>query len=292
MRGVLPAKRTARAAVSVIALLALACWGAPLWTSLFGIDAFTVVPEARVLGPSLAHPLGTDALGRDVLARLLYGGRTTLTVALLGAIGVVLIGGSLGLAAGYAGGWLDRIVMRAAELAMAVPRLPLMLLLMSLDRRKLFGESLSSEASSTLLLLLVIVSLSWPFAVRISRAAALELRGRPFVEAARALGASEPRILWSHVLPNAAAPLLMMFSLEIAELILYESALSYLGLGVEPSAPSWGVMLGQAYGTLKDAPHLMVFPGFLTFVAVGAFYVLGDALRDVLDPRLAGRERG
>jgi peptide/nickel transport system permease protein len=268
-----------RRAWIAIGLLALACYGAPLWCSILGIDPFRVDPASSYAGLSLAHPLGADQLGRDVLARLLYGGRVSLAVGALAAIGAIAVGGAIGILAGWFGGLTDAALMRFTELVLSLPRLPLMMLILALDRERI------AAFGALPLLISVIALLSWPAAARMSRASAIELKARPFVEAARALGASDARIVFRHLLPNALPSLFAMASVAVGDFILYESALSYLGLGVEPTTPSWGAMLGQAFGEIHRAPLLMVFPGLLTFLAVAAFNRAGEALQDALDPR-------
>lgn len=277
------AEPRARVAVVSLGVLLIACYGAPLWCAALGLDPYNVDPLARHLPASLRHPLGTDDLGRDFLARLLFGGRVSLAVALLAALGSVTIGTALGLAAGHYRGWTDRLFLRATDAVMALPRLPLLLLVLGLD----LGRFSLGHGGAIVSLVAVIVLFGWTTPARIARAAALEIGARPFVEAARATGASEGQILWRHVLPHAASPLIVTVTLEIGSFVLYESALSYLGLGIPPPVPSWGSLLSEGFSQMSRSPMLMIFPGLLTAWAVAAFNLAGEALRDALDPKSA-----
>ncbi|MCK6551377.1 ABC transporter permease [Myxococcota bacterium] len=274
---------SARAALAGLGALLALVWAAPLVTALLGVDPYTPDPSAVYAGPSAAHLLGTDELGRDVLARLLYGGRLSLTLAIGATAIAVGIGAVIGLVAGWAGGLADRALMGLTNAMLAVPRLPLMLILAAIDPRAV-GLELGA-AASVVEVLVIVVAFGWMSAARLARASALELRGRDFVTAARALGASELHILRVHVAPHAASPLLVLAVVEAAEVVVYESVLSFLGLGVQPPVPSWGTMLAGGFTYLHTAPQLLVLPGLLTFAAVA---VLGLAA-DGLGARLARR---
>lgn len=243
-----------------------------------GLDPLRIDPAAVYTAPSAAHWLGTDELGRDVLARLLAGGRVSLGIGLLAALGSVALGAALGLWAGLAGGVVDALVSRLVEAVSAVPRLPLMLLFLAAE--------LEPGGSGAGAVVLVVVALGWTGPARLARAEARSLARRPFVEAARALGASPARILLHHVGPAALPPLLVAASQEVGRVLLYESALSFLGLGVRPPAPSWGLMLRDAALQLGEAPALALAPGLATLLAVLAVHAIGDGLREALDPRL------
>jgi peptide/nickel transport system permease protein len=268
--------RTAFASAIFLLLVALFCFAAPG-------DAYTIDPSSIYAPPSGAHWLGTDAEGRDFLARLLHGGRISLSVALFTAAAAVIIGASIGLAAGWFGGAVDAIVLRLIEANLSVPKLPLMLLFAALELHRVFPRN--SELASIASVTIVVALFGWTTAARLARASASSLRGQDFVTAARALGFSDLRILSRHVLPSAAAPLIVATSLSLGEVVLYESVLSFLGLGVQPPVPSWGAMLARGLVDLARAPHLIVLPGLLTFMVVAAFQLVGDGIRDALDPR-------
>lgn len=228
---------------------------------------------ATLLPPAGAHPFGTDDLGRDVLSRVLGGGRVSLLVALGGVGGAALFGAPLGLACGFLGGWTDRAVMRLVDILLAFPGV-----LLALGITAALGAS-----AGTVALAIAVVNL--PVFARIARAEALGLRQREFVIAARAVGRTEGGILLRTVAPNALSPLLVQGTVLLASAILTESYLSFLGLGVQPPTPSWGNMLHDALGFLDQAEWLAWFPGLALFVVVLGFNLLGDGLRDGLDPR-------
>jgi len=268
--------RSARVAAAALAGLAVACVIAPL---LLSGDPHTVDPANTYAGPSAAHWLGTDDLGRDVLVRLFLGGRVSLAVALVGALASVLLGGVVGAVSGYFGGVIDAALSRLTEAMMALPRLPLMIVLLAIDL-----GSWARIGGGLLPLIVIVVLFGWTSAARLARASAQQLRDRPFVLAARGLGASHARILWRHILPNAAAPLIVVATIDVGHVVLYESVLSYLGLGIQPPSASWGAMLHEGMTYLHTAPMLLIAPGLLTFATVVAVNVLGDGLREALDP--------
>jgi len=227
-------------------------------------------------GPSLAHPLGQDRLGRDVLAGILYGGRVSLTVGIL-VVGVSLAVGTLvGFASGYAGGWVDEAVMRVVDVLLAFPGI-----LLAIALAGVLGPSLGN-------VVLALSLLGWVGFARLVRGEVLSLKTREFVVAARALGARAPRIAWRHVLPNLAGPLAVQATFSVAGTILAESSLSFLGLGPQ-DVPTWGAMLSQGVDYLLFAPHLALFPGLAVMGTVLGMNVLGDALRDRLEPSRRGR---
>jgi peptide/nickel transport system permease protein len=217
--------------------------------------------------PSWAHPFGTDDLGRDLFTRVMLGGRLTLSVAFVSVALALLIGVAAGGVAGFAGGWLDGLVMRTTDLVLAVPIFFIILLASSLT------------TPGFLLLCALVAATQWMEIARVVRAVVLSTRERDFVEAARALGASEARILVRHVLRHATGPLAIAATIAFAQAIALESALSFLGYGVQPPSPSWGAMLQSAKGVLGVAPWLAFFPGATIFVTVLSAYVLGDFLR-------------
>src|SRR4051794_11221214 len=268
----------------LLLFLVLAAAAAPLVEVVLGIDGATVDLLARLEPPSGAHPLGTDELGRDVLVRLLEGGRVSLVVGVSGALLAATIGTLVGLTAGYAGGGIDAFLMRLTDAVISLPLLPLLIVLAAVDLGKL-GLEAPGEFASVGRIVLTVALFGWTTTARLVRASVLSLRTREFVRAAEALGAGPALILRRHILPNAAGPLIVATALSIGNVILVESVLSYLGLGVQPPMPSWGNMLTGAQELLFEAPRLALWPGLLIFVTVLAFNVLGDRLEAAIDPR-------
>jgi peptide/nickel transport system permease protein len=223
--------------------------------------------------PSMTHWFGTDNLGRDVLSRAIYGTRVSLTAGVVAVSLAVLIGVLLGLLAGFLGGVTDDIIMRVIDAMLAFP-----FLVLAITLAAILGPSLENA-------MLAIAVVSIPVFARVTRGQVLSERERDYVQAAKALGANDLRIMLQHVLPNIAGPVIIQSTLSIAGAILAESSLSFLGLGVQPPTPSWGEMLNVARGYLRDAPWTAIAPGMLIFIAVLAFNLLGDGLRDALDPR-------
>jgi peptide/nickel transport system permease protein len=269
-----------------LAAVALTAMAAPLVGSMLGLDAEAVDLLARLEPPSAAHPLGTDELGRDVLLRLLYAGRISLAVGVIGALLTALIGATLGLVAGYAGGGLDALLMRVTDAVIALPLLPVLIVLAAVDPAKLglpaaFGQGAGGSIGR---IVLIVALFGWTTTARLVRASVLSLRRRDFITAARALGLGPMRIALRHLLPNAATPLIVATTLAVGNIILAESVLSFLGLGVQPPVPSWGNMLTGAQELLFEAPRLAVWPGLLIFLTVAACNLLGDALRTALEP--------
>lgn len=282
--------RPSLAAGGFLLALALALASAPLAQAWLGTTPDAVDLLARLEPPSAAHPLGTDELGRDMLLRLLQGGRVSLAVGLGGALLAALVGTTVGLAAGCAGGAVDALLMRLTDAVIALPLLPILIVLAAVDPGKLGlglggGGGVPAEIAGVLRIVVVVALFGWTTTARLVRAAVLSLRGREFVLAARALGAGPWRLLRRHLLPNALTPLIVATSLAIGQAILAESVLSFLGLGVQPPAASWGNMLTGAQELLLEAPRLALWPGLLIFLTVLAFNLLGDALQEALDPR-------
>lgn len=226
----------------------------------------------QLAGPSAQHPLGTDETGRDVWARLVYGARVSLAVGLLAmAIGIT-IGTVVGAAAGYFGGWTEAILMRLTDGMLVVPTFFLALIVLAV-----FGPSAPN-------VVLVIGLTQWMVVARVVRGEVLRTKPQEFVTAARALGGGDGQIIWRHVLPQAAPSIIVAASLGVANAILTESALSYLGLGIQPPTPTWGNMLSGAQNFIWNKPDLALYPGAMILLAVLAFNGLGDGLRDALDP--------
>jgi peptide/nickel transport system permease protein len=228
----------------------------------------------RLQGPSLRHLLGTDGLGRDIFSRLLTGARLSLGTALLASFLVMVIGVVLGTLAGFHGGLLDRLVMRTVDVVLAVPGLALALAVTGLFRQSLTAVMLG------------LVTIWWAGYARVVRGLVLAMRERPFVEAARSAGATEGRIMLRHVLPSVLSPVVVLATLEIGQLMLAVSGLTFLGLGAPPPTPEWGAMLNESRTYFLSHPHVVLIPGLTISLAVLGFNLLGDGIRDVLDPRL------
>lgn len=243
-------------------------------------------PEASDIGnrlqpPSLQHPMGTDQLGRDLLTRVLYGGRISLVVALMVVVITLVVGMPIGAVAGYFGGSIDNLLMRITDVALTLPTL-LVLILLSAIMREI--ELPLFEKNSVLTIALVIGLLSWMTVSRLLRASYLSIRELEFVEAAQAMGASNIRIMSRHILPNALSPIIVQSTLALGYAIMLESGLSFLGFGIQPPTPSWGNLLSNAQQHMTKHPWLAIFPGLMIFVAVISINYIGDALRDALDP--------
>lgn len=231
----------------------------------------------RLEGPSWAHPFGTDRLGRDLLSRMLYGARLSLGTAFLASILIMTLGVLIGSLAGYAGGLVDAVLMRVVDTILAFPSLILALVIAGIFR------------PSLLTLMVALASVWWVGYARLIRGLILAMRERQFVEAARVAGARRARILARHILPNILPPVIVLATLEMGVIILAISGLNFLGLGVQPPTPEWGAMLNDGRNFFFSAPHVMLFPGLAISLAVLGFNLLGDGLRDVLDPKLGRR---
>lgn len=229
----------------------------------------------RMHGPSSRHWFGTDELGRDIWVRIMHGGRVSLTVGLLVGISTVLIGGLVGIVAGYIGGFLDNILMRIVDILYTIPRIVLLLVL-----SKIAGPGLLN-------IMIILVALEWTNAARLARGAVLSYREQEFVLAAQCLGASRWRVMLRHLLPNSLTPLIVAATLDAGAAIRAETTLSFLGLGIQPPTPSWGNLLTNASTNIFIAPLQVFLPGIFIFFALMSFNLLGDALRDAMDPRLA-----
>jgi len=259
--------------IAVVALMTAMCAAAPLLTG-YEFDAIDLgsIREA----PSLDHWMGTDDLGRDLFTRILYGGRVSILIGVLSAVIGTLLGSTVGSVAGFYGGRLDNVLMRTTDVAYAIPTLPLLIVLASYTAAT--GGSMA----------LIIGLLSWMTTARVVRGEVLSIKEMAYVEAARSLGATDWRILFQHILPNAVGPIVVGATLAVGNAIIVESSLSFLGLGVQPPTPTWGNMLMDAQATMVTKPWLTIFPGMAILLVVLAVNFIGDRLQDALDP--TGRE--
>jgi oligopeptide transport system permease protein len=269
--------RAAVASAWLLAFVVLACFAAPWWQGLPDPAAQDLRLGAAL--PTVAHPFGTDELGRDLLARVLHGGRISLLVGLVGTLVSLLVGVSWGAVAGYAGGKLDEFMMRTVDVLYALPNIFLVILLMVFFSRSL------------LMLFVALGLVQWLTMARIVRGQVLTLKRQTFVEAARALGASDRSIVFRHIVPNTLGPVFVYATLTVPAVILQEAFLSFLGLGVQPPDASWGTLIADGARVMALFPWLVVFPGLALSLTLLAFNFLGDGLRDALDPQDGQRER-
>ena len=263
--------------LAIVALLVFVAIFAP-WLATYDVGATDL--SMRYLPPSATHWFGTDSTGRDIFSRILFGARISLKVGIVVVVVSALIGTSVGAIAGYYGGWVDRIVSGYVfNVFLAFPGL-----LLAIAMVAFLGAGLNK-------LILALCIIGWVGYARLIRGQVLKVREYDFVQAARALGAGDARILFIHILPNSIQPLIVQASLGMAGAVLSEASLSFLGLGVPPPAPSWGVMIEEArdLSTLQAAPHALIFPGIAIALTVLAFNFIGDGLREYLDPRQRAR---
>jgi peptide/nickel transport system permease protein len=261
--------RGAVAGGAIVFVLAAVAVLAP-WLAPYDPDAMRLGENLRP--PSWAHPFGTDSLGRDVLSQVMFGARVSLTIGCV-SVGLAMLGGvPIGLAAGFAGGWLDRLTMRLVDILVSFPTILLAIIVITI-----FGPGLRNA-------MIAIGIAQVPLYARLTRAAVLRVKTLDYVLAARASGARESRVLWRHVVPNCVPPLLVQSTLFFATAILSAAYLGFLGLGAQPPTTEWGTMLSKARDFLRVAPHVSIFPGLTIMVTVIGLNLLGDGLRDVLDP--------
>lgn len=257
--------------LAILLLLVLASLAAPLLTP---YDPEKLQLASSLIHPNIAHPLGTDHLGRDVLARILYGGRLSLAIGFL-AVGIGLaVGTPLGAISGYYGGWIDMIVQRLADILLSFPSILLALSLVAVLGVGLKNVIISVGVSAV------------PSFIRLVRGSVLSIREQTYVEAARSTGVQDHLILWRHVMANALAPVIVQATLSLGTTILVAAGLGFLGLGVQPPTPEWGAMLGEGRQYIFSASYMATYPGLAIFLTVLGFNLLGDGLRDALDPRL------
>jgi len=283
--------RVAIASLGVIAFVIVIAIAAPLVIKIFGVPGPNVenpnLTDAfgSPLGPSSAHPFGVDQLGQDVLSRTIYGARVSLEVGIIGTGIATLIGVLIGTLAGFYRGWVDTLLSRFIDVVLSIP---VLLLGLGIGAACAVRGCISGVVQPGLGVIIFLISLAtWPYTARIVRGLVLSLREREFVEASRALGASDARIMVREILPNLAAPIIVYASLQVPTNILLEAALSYLGVGIRPPTASWGQMIAQATPIFNTAWWYMVFPGVALLLTVLAFNLLGDGLRDALNPRTA-----
>jgi peptide/nickel transport system permease protein len=259
--------------LAVVGVLVLTALLAP-WVSPYHPSAQVLAD--RLLPPSAAHWLGTDSYGRDVLTRMLYGARVSLAVGLVAVTIYIVIGMAVGATAAYYGGWVDAVLMRLVDVLLCIPTFFLILMVVAF-------------VGPSILNIMVIIGLtSWTDVARLVRGEVLSLKNREFIQAVRVIGASDGRIILLHLIPNALGPVLVVATLGVGGAILVESSLSFLGLGVQPPDPSWGNMLLEGKDHLTDAWWLVTFPGLAIFFTVLGYNLLGEGLRDLLDPRMRG----
>jgi peptide/nickel transport system permease protein len=282
--------RVAMTALVVVCLIVLVAILAPLIVKIVGTpnpqttNADLTDDFGQPLGPRAGHPFGVDKLGRDVFSRTIYGSRVSLEVAFIATALIILIGVSVGLIAGYYRGWADTLLTRAMDLLLAFP-----VLILAIG----IGVACSGKDGCAgglikpglTVVIFVITLTTWPYMARIVRGQVLSLREKEFVEAAQSLGASDRRIIFREILPNLVAPIIVYGTILIPQNIIYEAALSFLGVGVDPSTPSWGAMISDATSIFKDAWWFMTFPGLALLFTVLAFNLVGDGLQDALNPR-------
>lgn len=262
------------AGLVLILLFALSALSAPL---LAPADPLEQDLSLRLKPPAPAHLLGADQLGRDVLSRILFGARISLTIGLVVVGTAGTFGTLVGLVAGYRRGLVDEVLMRVTDVFLAFPAL-----ILAMAIAGALGPSLNNA-------MIAIAVVTWPVYARLARAQVLSLREREFVEATRALGASPGRIIWRHLLPNSLAPILVQASFDMGGAILSAAGLSFIGFGAQPPIPEWGVMISEGRKFISTQPWLSLFPGLAILLTVAAFNLIGDGLRDTLDPRLRGK---
>lgn len=284
--------RVAMASLVFIVILVIVAIAAPLIIKILNLhplnapDTNELDAFGQPIGPNSAHPLGVDDLGRDILARVIYGARVSLEVAFISTGVAVVVGVAIGTMAGFFGGWIDMALSRIMDIVLAFP---ILLLAIGLSSACTLGNGcLGGLVKPGIPTLIVVIALSsWPYIGRIIRGQVLSLREKEFVEAARSLGASPVRIMRKEILPNLVAPIIVYASLVLPTNVLYEAALSYLGVGVQPPTASWGQMIADAAPLSDTAWWYMLFPGIALVLTVLAFNLVGDGLQDALDPRSA-----
>jgi peptide/nickel transport system permease protein len=280
--------KVALVALGIVLVMVFVAIFGPLLVKLFGLpnpndqNANLLDDFGSPTGPSGAHPFGVDQRGRDVLSRVIYGTRISLEVAFVSMVLIVVIGVTLGMIAGYYRGWVDTGFSRIMDLMLAFPVLVLAVGIGVACVQGCVGGALQPGIT---VVIFVITLTTWPYMARIIRGQVLSLREREFIDASRSLGASDRRIIFREILPNLVAPIIVYSTVLVPQNILYEAALSFLGVGVDPSKPSWGAMISDATSVFQDAWWFMAFPGLALLITVLAFNIVGDGLQDALNPR-------
>lgn len=279
--------KLALAGIAVIGLISLICFLAP-WIAPYDPLAINKDASGQILRndpPSSVHLMGTDNIGRDVLTRLLYAGRISLAVAFLVTFVTTVIGVLIGAFSGYYGGWIDDVIQRFTEFMLSIPLLPLLLAISALLRGFTI-PGLPREWSSAVIISIILIIFYWINSSVLIRGMVLSLRKQEFAEAAKALGLSNVGIILRHMIPNSLAPIIVSATLGLGTVIIIESALSFLGFGIQPPIPTWGNMLNEYQQDMWTQPAKVFYPGLAIFVCVLAFNYIGDGLRDAMDPRL------
>jgi peptide/nickel transport system permease protein len=275
------------AGLAVLVVLIAFSFSAPLAEYVLGIDSLRADLFNRYGAPDGKNLLGTDEAGRDVLIRLMYGGQVSLSVGLTAAVSAAIIGTTIGVIAGYYGGTVDKVLMRITDGVIALPLLPLLIVFAAIDLRKLgFGGDFAVQPDAAFWRIVIIIAIvQWTTIARLVRASTLAVLQREYVMAAQVQGASARHIMMVHILPNAISPIIVACTLAIGQIILFESVLSFLGLGIQPPTASWGNMLTNAQEMIHQAPALAFYPGALIFITVIAVNFFGDGLQEAFDPR-------
>ena len=279
--------KLALVSIFVLAIIILACVFASVIAPYDPVIS-QKAPTGEILKnapPSLKYLMGTDSIGRDVFSRLLYAGRISLMLAFVVTFCAEIFGAFVGAVSGYFGGWVDEVIQRIIEFLLTLPLLPVLLAFAAL-LRGIQISALPSEWSSAIVIAVILIFFSWLGPARLMRGMVLSLRNQDFTEAARAMGLGNLGIIIRHMIPNALAPIIVSATLDLGGVIIYESALSFLGFGIQPPIPTWGNMLAEYQGDMWTQPAKVFYPGLSIFVVNLAFNYMGDALRDALDPRL------
>jgi peptide/nickel transport system permease protein len=280
--------KLALAGMVTITLIALACFLAPLYAPYDPVRDLLRDENGQILRndpPSMDHFMGTDNVGRDVFTRLLYAGRISLSVAFIVTFFTIIIGVVVGAFSGFYGGWVDEVIQRFVEFMISIPLLPLLLAFSALLRGVRI-PGLPSEWSSAVIITLILIAFYWTSSSVLIRGMVLSLRNQEFTEAARALGLGNIGIIMKHMIPNSLAPIIVSATLGLGFVIIIESALSFLGFGIQPPVPTWGNMLNEYQNEMWTQPAKVFYPGLAIFVCVLSFNYIGDGLRDAMDPRL------
>jgi peptide/nickel transport system permease protein len=264
----------------ILVMIVATAIGPVLWP----LSYRTIDFASSYVGPSLDHPMGTDDLGHDIFARVLWGGRISIAVGIVAMLVSIFLGILVGAVAGYFGRFLDSFLMRVTDLFISLPSLPLLLLVIYLFQEPM-KERFGLLIGTFILVVLIIGGLNWMPVARLVRASFLSVKEKEYIEAAHSIGVGTPSIIVKHILPNVLSPVIVAATLGVAQAIITESTLSFLGLGFPPDTPTWGRLLNNAQDFIQIAPHMVIFPGLMIFLAVLSINYVGDGLRDALDPR-------